>query len=98
VGFVVGKVELGQVFSEYFGFPCQSSFHQLLHNHNRPVSGHSTQSPTAQIKKKAEDTEVGMEVRNWLRQQSKDFYAAGFDTLVERWDKHINVGGGYFEK
>jgi hypothetical protein len=23
----------GQVFSEYFGFPCQSSFHQLLHNH-----------------------------------------------------------------
>jgi hypothetical protein len=30
VGFVVEKVALGQVFSEYFGFPCQSSFHQLL--------------------------------------------------------------------
>jgi hypothetical protein len=30
VGFVVDKVALGQVFSEYFGFPCQSSFHQLL--------------------------------------------------------------------
>jgi hypothetical protein len=28
VGFVVDKVALGQVFSEYFGFPCQ-----LLHNH-----------------------------------------------------------------
>jgi hypothetical protein len=27
VGFVVDKVVLGQVFSEYFGFPCQSSFH-----------------------------------------------------------------------
>jgi hypothetical protein len=27
-------VALGQVFSEYFGFPCQSSFHQLLHNHH----------------------------------------------------------------
>jgi hypothetical protein len=26
-------VALGQVFSEYLGFPCQSSFHQLLHNH-----------------------------------------------------------------
>jgi hypothetical protein len=26
--FVVDKVALGQVFSEYFGFPCQSSFHQ----------------------------------------------------------------------
>jgi hypothetical protein len=25
VGFVVDKVALGQVFSEYFGFPCQFS-------------------------------------------------------------------------
>jgi hypothetical protein len=31
---VVDKVALGQVFSEYFGFPCQSSFHQQLHNHH----------------------------------------------------------------
>jgi hypothetical protein len=29
VGFLVEKVALGQVFSEYFGFPCQSSFHQF---------------------------------------------------------------------
>ena len=36
VGFVMDKVALGQVFSEYFGFPCQSSFHQTLHNHNHP--------------------------------------------------------------
>jgi hypothetical protein len=36
VGFVVEKVALGQVFSEYFGFPCQSSFHQILHHHNQP--------------------------------------------------------------
>jgi hypothetical protein len=34
VGFVVDKAALGQVFSEYFGFPCQSSFHQLLPNHH----------------------------------------------------------------
>jgi hypothetical protein len=33
VGFVVDKVALGQVFSEYFDFPCQSSFQQLLHSH-----------------------------------------------------------------
>jgi hypothetical protein len=33
VGFVVDKVALGQLFSKYFGFPCPSSFHQLLHNH-----------------------------------------------------------------
>jgi hypothetical protein len=30
------KVALGQVFFEYFGFPYQSSFHQILHHHNHP--------------------------------------------------------------
>jgi hypothetical protein len=34
VGFVVDKVALGRVFSDYFGVPCQSSFHQILHPHN----------------------------------------------------------------
>jgi hypothetical protein len=33
VEFVVDKVALEQVF-KYFGFPCQSSFYQLLHNHH----------------------------------------------------------------
>jgi hypothetical protein len=42
VGFVVYKVALGQVFSEYFGFPCQSSFLQLLHIHNPLSSGAAT--------------------------------------------------------
>jgi hypothetical protein len=37
-------------------------------------------------------------VQKWLRQPSKDFYAAGFDVSVKRWDKCINVGGGYVEK
>jgi hypothetical protein len=58
VGFVVGKVALGQVFSECFSFPCQSSFHQFFHNHHHlssgaGTSGRSTQSPTAKIKKKS---------------------------------------------
>jgi hypothetical protein len=35
VGFVVDKAALGQVFSEYFGFPCQS-FHRFRHYHNHP--------------------------------------------------------------
>jgi hypothetical protein len=34
VGFVVDKVALGQVFTEYFGFPRQFSFHKLLHMHH----------------------------------------------------------------
>jgi hypothetical protein len=36
VEFVVDKFELGQVFSEYFGFPVQSSFHQFTHHYNHP--------------------------------------------------------------
>jgi hypothetical protein len=39
-----------------------------------------------------------LKVQKWLRQQSKDFYAVGFSALVKRWDKCINVAGGYAEK
>jgi hypothetical protein len=38
------------------------------------------------------------QARKWLRQQSKDFYTAGFDAIVKRWDKYINVIEGYAEK
>jgi hypothetical protein len=30
---MVNKVPLRQIFSKYFGFSCQFSFHQLLHTH-----------------------------------------------------------------
>jgi hypothetical protein len=39
VGFVVDKVALRQIFSEYFGFPCQFSVHRLLHTHHHLSSG-----------------------------------------------------------
>jgi hypothetical protein len=39
--------------------------------------------------KRFADEEIETEVRKWLRQQSQDFYAAGFDALVKRWDKCI---------
>jgi hypothetical protein len=59
----------------------------------------------------ADDEEVETEVRKWLRQQSKGFYAAGCYMLVGTgvsmlvedmlrhvgWDRCINVGGGYVE-
>jgi hypothetical protein len=38
------------------------------------------------------------QVWKWLRQKSKDFYAAGFDTLVKQWDKCINADGRYVKK
>jgi hypothetical protein len=31
--FVLDKSDAGAGFSENFGFPCQSTFHLLLHNH-----------------------------------------------------------------
>jgi hypothetical protein len=34
VGFVVNKMALRQVSSMHFGFPCQFSFHRLLHTHH----------------------------------------------------------------
>jgi hypothetical protein len=49
-------------------------------------------------KRFGDDEEVETEVRKWLRQQSKHFYATGFDALVNDGDKCINVGGGYVEK
>jgi hypothetical protein len=42
VGFVVDKVALGQVFSDYFGFLCQFSFHRLFHTHHHLSSGAGT--------------------------------------------------------
>jgi hypothetical protein len=60
VGFVVDKVTLGQVFSEYLSFPCQSystNFSTIIIAYHpglvqQASNGRSTQSPTAQIKKK----------------------------------------------
>jgi hypothetical protein len=42
VGFVVDKVVLGQVSSEYFGFPFNFSFHRLLNIHHHLSSGAGT--------------------------------------------------------
>jgi hypothetical protein len=42
VRFVVEKLALRQVFSEYFGFPCQCSFHRLLHTHHHLSFGAGT--------------------------------------------------------
>jgi hypothetical protein len=50
VGFVADKMELGQVFSKCFGFPCQLSFHQLPHNdHNLSSRAGTTSQLVANI-------------------------------------------------
>ena len=34
----------------------------------------------------------------WFRQQPKEFFAAGFQGLVKRWDNCLNLYGDYVEK
>jgi hypothetical protein len=38
------------------------------------------------------------EVAAWFRQEPKEFYAAGFQGLLKRWDKCLSVQGNYVEK
>ncbi|GBM99070.1 hypothetical protein AVEN_128580-1, partial [Araneus ventricosus] len=46
----------------------------------------------------ADDGDVQYEVLLWMRQQPKEFYAAGIGELIKRWNKCINIGGDYVEK
>jgi hypothetical protein len=66
------KVALGQVFSENFGFPCQSTFHLLLHNHHLHYhprlaqwarSGRSANSLTKPNKKNGSENNISMDMK-----------------------------------
>jgi hypothetical protein len=79
VEFVVDKVALGQVFSEYFGFPCQffippvspqSSSPIIRGWYNKPVVAAVPKSPTAQIKNKITgSTNEGSEFESRLNEE-----------------------------
>jgi hypothetical protein len=45
-----------------------------------------------------DDEAVERVVRAWFQQQPKEFYAAGLQGLVKRWDKCLNLYGDYVEK
>jgi hypothetical protein len=75
-----------------------------IHKESFPVYGgkclsrkavHNWVEKFSEGRSKVADDET--EVRKWLRQQSKDSYAAGFDALKKRRDNCISVGGGYVE-
>ena len=38
-----------------------------------------------------------VEIAAWFWQQPQEFYAAGFQGLVKRWDKCLNLYGDYIE-
>ncbi len=44
------------------------------------------------------DAKVQDDVIKWLNDQSSDFFNAGFDTLVYRWNKYFDSHGGYVAK
>ena len=46
----------------------------------------------------ASDAEVQEAVRGWLAKQPPSFFLTGIQKLVTRWDKCLNVYGGYVEK
>jgi hypothetical protein len=45
-----------------------------------------------------DDEALEREVTTWFPQQPKNFHSAGFQRLVKRWDKCLNVQGDYVEK
>jgi hypothetical protein len=45
-----------------------------------------------------DDGAVERAVCAWFRQQAQEFYAAGLQGLVKRWDKCLNLFRDYFEK
>jgi hypothetical protein len=45
-----------------------------------------------------DDEAVERQVTAWFGKQPKEFYAAGFQGLVKRWDKCLCVQGDYVEK
>ena len=44
------------------------------------------------------DLEAQTVVHEWLAQQPASFFAEGIQKLIPRWDKCLNIRGGYVEK
>jgi hypothetical protein len=96
VGFVADKVALGQIFSEYFGFPCQFSFHLLLHIHHHLSSGAGT------IGQLVADIPSGLKshLTNKERKKEKEPDACGYnratlplvDINTETWYPMLGIG------
>jgi hypothetical protein len=95
VGFVVDEVALGQVFSEYFCFPCQFSFHQLLHTHLSSEAGTIgklvADVPSRLSFSPSQDTKNTMSVSSSPLLPSNDPFSHQFDyewsvVDIQKWD------------
>jgi hypothetical protein len=72
MGFLVDNVVLGQVFSEYFGFPYQFLFQRLLHTHHLSSSG-------AKIRQLSADVPSGLSLTPPQETKKKENYAVLID-------------------
>jgi hypothetical protein len=71
VGFVVDKVALGQVFSEYFSFLCQLAFHRLLHNHHHRHHYYHLSSGAGTVGQKMAAVQNGLSITPMRKSKKK---------------------------
>jgi hypothetical protein len=72
-----------------------------IHKEMLPMHGEhclSRQAVNLSGERFPDDHAVERAVRTWFRQQPKEFFAAGFQGLVKRWDKCLNLYGDCVEK
>ena len=76
-----------------------------IHNEMLPMYGeHCLSRQTSLVKQHLsgetfpDDDAVEKAVCGWFRQKPQEFYAAGLQGLVKRWDKRLNLYGDYIKK
>jgi hypothetical protein len=77
------------------GYPQRNAAHVRC---TLPVTSISPLKQHLSEERFPDDDAVEREVCAWFRQQLQEFYAAGFQGLVKRWDKYLNLFGDYVGK
>jgi hypothetical protein len=73
---VIDRVALGQVSSEYFGFPCQFAIHLLIHNHYHHLS-----SEAGIIGQTVAAVPSGLSLTSWEKKNNKKEYIYDYRNL-----------------
>ena len=68
------------------------------YDRNSPRNAASIMVTSALIYRRLKVGAANFLIHQWIEQQPSSFFAAGIEKLVPRWDKCLNVLGGYVEK
>jgi hypothetical protein len=100
MGFVVDKVALRQVFSEHFGFPCQSSIHQIFHHHNHPGQATIGQSMASAPSGPIWTPPPTKQIKKWALQPNQNTRILTTSQKIQAYDdfKIISAKNGAFKK